>query len=103
MLRLNYRDIDDPRLRGWIYREWVRCGDSSCRCSTGKGKRHGPYAYLYYPVFDPARSAYRLKKEYVKPGRVRVLRRQIRQAKAQARRELGFARALLAEMDRLCG
>ena len=94
MLPLTYRNIDDPRLRGWIYRERVRCGASGCHCSTGR--KHGPYTYLYFRVFDPVLESYRLKKEYVKPRRVATLRRQIRQAKAQARRQHEAMQALLA-------
>jgi len=91
---LSYRSIDDPRLRGWIIRERVRCGNPGCHCSTGR--KHGPYTYLYFRVFDPVLESYRLRKEYVKPRRVALLRRQIRQAKNQARRQHEALRALLA-------
>jgi len=65
-----------------------------CQCSTGR--KHGPYLYLYFRVYDPALGIYRLKKEYVKPRRVALFRRQIRQAKSQARRQHEAMRALLA-------
>jgi len=50
MPHLTYRNIVDPRLRGWIYRERVRCGNPGCHCSTGR--KHGPYYYLHYRAYD---------------------------------------------------
>jgi len=101
MPKLTYREIDDPRLRGWIVYERVRCGSPGCHCSTRK--RHGPYPYLYFRVFNSEAGTYRLKKEYVKPSKVRRLRQQIRGAKAQVRREHHATQALLTRMGRLFG
>jgi hypothetical protein len=101
MPKLSYREIDDPRLRGWIVYERVRCGSPGCHCSTQK--RHGPYPYLYFRAFDSEAGTYRLKKEYVKPSKVRRVRQQIRRAKARVRREHQATRALLAHLEGLVG
>lgn len=96
MSRLTYRTIDDPRLRGWIVKERVRCGNPGCRCSTGRG--HGPYFYLRYPMFDPGRGRYIRRRLYVPARKVAILRQQIRHAKSQARREHQAVQALLASL-----
>ncbi len=98
MPHLTYRGIDDARLRGWVIRERVRCGNPGCHCST-RGTKHGPYYYLLFPVFDPTLGGYKLKKEYVRRQRAATLRRQIRKAKVQVRRQHAQAKALLAVLD----
>ena len=45
-------DREDPHL----VRERVKCGKPSCRCAQDLRHRHGPYIYLRYEEFDPARS-----------------------------------------------
>jgi len=96
MPQLTYRNIDDPRLRGWIYRERVRCGNPGCHCSTGR--KHGPYYYLHYRAYDLERGIWCRRKTYVSARRVATLRRQIREAKAQARREHRRTRVFLAAL-----
>lgn len=96
MDRLSYRVLDDPRLRGWIVTEKVKCGRKTCPCSTDRQRKgHGPYVYLRYPVRDPGQETYRLRRLYLgKPGspKVRKLRQAIRQAKAKVRHQWQQAR-----------
>ena len=93
MPRLTYREIDDPRLRGWLVKERVRCGNRGCHCSTGK--RHGPYTYLRYPVYDALQERWRRRKEYVPTHRADSIRREIRRIKMKIRRQHEAVRALL--------
>lgn len=39
-------DDDSSGGQGTIVKEYVTCGDDSCRCSKG-GEKHGPYKYRY--------------------------------------------------------
>jgi hypothetical protein len=34
---------------GTVVKEWVKCGDESCQCTSGNQvDMHGPYKYRYY-------------------------------------------------------
>lgn len=100
MPSLTYREIDDPRLRGWLIKERVRCGNAGCHCSTGK--RHGPYTYLHYPIYDDLEERWRRRKEYVPAHKVADLRRTIRRVKSKIRREHQATRSLLSALGGLC-
>lgn len=35
--------------KGTVVKEWVKCGDDSCSCTSGnQADMHGPYKYRYY-------------------------------------------------------
>jgi len=91
MPHLAYRNIDDPRPRGWICREKVRCGDPSCYCSSGR--THDPYYYLDVRVFDLERGTWCRRKLYVEARRFGATRRAIRRAKTLVRRQHEAMRA----------
>lgn len=91
---LTFREIEDPRLRGWLIRERVRCGNAGCRCSTARPRRHGPYIYLHYPLYDPMQGVWRRKKAYVRKAEVPKLRRAIQRAKTAVRQEQQRVRTL---------
>jgi hypothetical protein len=42
--------VDDPDgQKGVITKEYVKCGDENCACSSGaKEDKHGPYKYRYF-------------------------------------------------------
>jgi len=50
----------DSEYSGTVVKEWVKCGDETCRCTSGKqADMHGPYKYRYY------RSGGQLTSEYL--------------------------------------
>ena len=49
-----------PKIQpGVVCQQWVRCGNTACRCAQSKG--HGPYFYRFW------REGGRLRKAYVPP------------------------------------
>lgn len=39
----------DSEQTGTVVKEWVKCGDETCRCTSGnQADMHGPYKYRYY-------------------------------------------------------
>lgn len=67
----------NPKLSGVVVKEAVKCGKDNCRCS--KGAMHKWYYYLYYRIFE--NDTWKLKKEYIKPDKVKYLKRKIHKSK----------------------
>ena len=71
----------DPKAVGYLVAEHVRCGKPKCRC--GRGKRHGPYWYLYYRQLEGG--VWRQRKRYVPAGGLQEVRRRLQANKARDR------------------
>lgn len=78
---MNFSRYSNPKLSGVIVKEAVKCGKDNCRCS--KGEMHKWYYYLYYRTFE--NDAWKLKKEYIKPDKVKYLKRKIHKSKQNNR------------------
>jgi hypothetical protein len=51
--------IEDSDGPGTVVKEKVKCGDESCRCSSGNPEdMHGPYLYRYYRNEGNVKSEY---------------------------------------------
>jgi hypothetical protein len=79
-------------IRPHLVREFVRCG-KQCRCAAGR--RHGPYVYLRYELWDDRGTSRRLIREYVPAREVPRVRRWLRRnpwRRPQRPREIDAAR-----------
>jgi hypothetical protein len=57
----NADPVDDPDGvgKGTVVKEKVKCGDDSCKCSSGNpDAKHGPYLYRYYREGGTMKSEY---------------------------------------------
>ena len=80
----------DPEAVGWLVAEEVRCGKVNCRCR--RGRRHGPYWYLYYRDWDWRSGKWRLRKRYVKATDVEGVRARLERTKEAERAFRGLPR-----------
>lgn len=74
---------EPPALAGAVCAQYVRCGRPGCKCA--RGELHGPYYYRFW------RDRGRLRKKYIRPGAVEVVRAAC-EARRARRRESRDAR-----------
>lgn len=74
-------------------REGVRCGKQSCRCTQQK-LLHGWYYYLYWREYGAGRNRI-LRKTYVKREAVESLKKQIKESKAEDKRQKLFLKEVV--------
>jgi hypothetical protein len=96
-LKTKNQSLQPKMLDGYVKAERVKCGKANCKCS--RGELHGLYFYRYTWHEGRRRKSY-VKRSEVEQVRAacaeyRKVQRQLRAGRAEYKRTLAYARALL--------